>query len=479
MNTARVDVPPGGAARALLLLSGVGYALGGLFAMLLRWTLGFPASGPSMATYGVLFTLHGTAMIFFALTPLLSGLSHALLPRWLGHPTMASSRAGWASFALTLVGLGGLLGGLALPLGGASTGWTAYPPLSLSAASPSAAQTLFSVALLCAGLGALVAAVNVLATLARGARTAVVPLAAWGFGLSSGLTVLFVPVLVAAQSLLIADRHLATRFFAASGDTLRYQHLFWIFGHPEVYALALPVWAMVSDLLAEHTGREALGRRAVIVSFCAVAALGSLVYGHHLFAVGLGPLAAKAFMTLTVAVSVPSSVVVLSWFATLWGASLRIDAALLYALGSIELFVLGGLTGIPLGAVTTDLYLHGTAFVVGHFHLVMASSLTLGLCAALHRWFPVLCGRALSERLGRWHATLTFALVHVVFVGMLGLGLAGVPRRVSELTWLPSLARYAPWNRLLSLAAFALGVAQLLLAWSVLDALRRSPKESR
>lgn len=479
-------------------LGALGLSFGAALSMILRWSLGFSphavpligralfpeaAGAVPMASYGALFTLHGTVMVFFAFTPLLAGFAHALLPRWVGARDMAFARLGALSWWITLAGLAAVVSGLFVPLGAASAGWSSYPPLSETVGTPGLGQSLFSVSLLLSGVASLCVAINVLATIAR-SKIAQIPLSAWGFGLSSALTVLFVPVLCAAQILLLADRHLGARFFSAglwqtgaTGDPVLYQHLFWIFGHPEVYVLALPVWAMLSDLLADRTNRPAPGRFIAVMSLSSIAGLGALVYGHHMFSTGFRPVVAGAFMTLTVLVSVPSSTLAVTWLATLWRASLRLDAAALFALGAIELFVLGGLTGIPLGSVSTDLYLHGTSFVPGHFHLVMAASLSLGMCAALHHHFPTLFARRLSERLGLAHFALSLPLMHLVFLGMLLLGLAGAPRRVSDLSAYGFLAHTHGLTRAVSLAAFALGLAQLLLVANVLLTLSRPPTE--
>jgi cytochrome c oxidase subunit 1 len=473
-------------------------AFGGLLAMVLRFQLGmpgqplpvigrllFPASlgvVPPHA-YTVLFTMHGTVMIFFALTPiLLGGFGSFLIPLMCGTRELAFPRLNAVSFGLLLLGGALLLSSLFVPMGAAGSGWTAYPPLSSTVGEPGAGQTLWILAMLLAGVSSVLVAANQLTTILRlrapGLHLLRMPLTLWGYLLSSSLTVLFTPVVATALLLLLLDRTFRTAFFAAGalvvkggGDPILYQHLFWIFGHPEVYLLILPAWGMVSDLLAFFSRKPAFGYRATVASMSAITLLSGLVYGHHMFTTGLSPMLSRAFMTLTLLISAPSAVLVLGWLGTLWRGSIRLRAPMLYALASVLVFCLGGLTGLHLGALSSDVFLHDSFFVVGHFHLTMASSILFAAFAALHFWFPKMFGRLLDETLARWHLALTLPAVFFVFGGMLTAGRAGMPRRLYSTESYEFLAPLSGLNASISLVAFGLGAAQLLLLYNVVRSL--------
>ena len=497
MSDPRTEAPPSASpgaamhpddrrtARRTLALAAIGAALGALLSLAMRWQLAFPGRplplvgsllfpdhhGVVPATsYPALFTLHGTVMIFFAVTPALSALCLARLPPLVGRARPAHPAQHRAALALFALGFALLLAGLHARFGAPAFGWTAVAPLS-TARSPGAGATLWLFAVAAAGIATLLGALDTLATVvrARAVPWARLPLSAWGHLFAAALNVLFLPILLGALALLFSDRHLGTALFTAparpGGDPLVYQHLFWIFGHPEVYILILPVWGAVTDAIARAADRPAALSRAVVAAMGAVTLLSGLVYGHHLLTAGLSPLLAQGFMALTLLVSLPSAAFVASWIATLHGAALRPDAAASYSLAAVVLFVLGGLTGVPLALVSTDRYLHESAFVVGHFHLVMAATLVLGLFAMLHEALPRLGFGAPSMRVARVHAWATALGALGVFLPMLRLGLGGAPRRLYD----PSLYRYLapllPWQRAATLAAALLVTAQL--AWLV------------
>jgi cytochrome c oxidase subunit 1 len=476
-------------ARRTLSLAAVGLALGALLSLVIRWQLAFPGRPVPLvgawlfadhrgalpaASYPALFTLHGTVMVFFAVTPALSALALARLPATVGRERPAHPALHRAALWLFALGTLLLAAGAHARSGAPAFGWTAVAPLSTSG-SPGMGATLWLAAVACAALGTLLTSFDILATVV-GSRSPArpwvsLPLSAYGHLFAAALNALFLPVLLGALALLASDRHLGTAHFTApgrpGGDALVYQHLFWIFGHPEVYILILPVWGAISDALARAAGRPPALARAVVAAMAAVTLLSGLVYGHHLLTAGLSPLLAQAFTTVTLLISLPSGAFVLSWIATLHGAALRPDAAASYALAAVVLFVLGGLTGIPLALVSVDRYLHDSAFVVGHFHLVMAATLLLGLLAMLHDALPRLGLRAPSAAVARWHAWATAAGALGVFLPMLRLGLGGAPRRLYD----PSLYRYLQplsiWQQAATAAALLLIAAQIawLIAW--------------
>ena len=489
--------------RRYLWLGLLGLLAGGALALLMRASLADPGLpiplvgrlfGPSRvispAAYTRLFTLHGTTMIFFAVTPIAIGaIGHFFIPLLVGAREMAFPRLGAASFWLQAVASAVLLAAALDPSGAAAAGWTGYAPLSEQLGTPGRGLTLWAISLVLAGLSSTVGAINFIVTIlarrAPGMRMSRLPLTVWGLFFASILNALFVPVVAAAMTMLLADRCLGTRFFLpdpvghGGGDPLVYQQLFWIFGHPEVYILILPTWGVVSDLLAWYSGRPAWGYRRTVLSLGAITVLSAVVYGHHMYATSMSPTLGRAFMTTTMLVSVPSTVLFLDWMGTLWGGRLRLAPAMLFSLGVMIVFAIGGLTGLYLASVPVDLYLHDTYFVVGHFHLTMAAAVFFGLFAAIYHFSPRLFGRALDARLGQAHFALTIVSLVAVFGLMLWMGHAGLPRRYYDLSPYETFRPLARWNRLATSFSYVLGAAQLLFVWNLLSTLARAVPAAR
>lgn len=470
------------------LWSGLAFLLlGGLLAMLVRWQWAFPGRpvpvvGPALfpgshgaitpEAYPKIFTMHGVIMIFFAITPLLIGmLSNLLIPLQTGAGTMAFPRLNAAAFWIFAISQLLVLASFVTPLGAGSAGWSSYPPLSTQVGTPGIGQSLVILALFINGAATVLGGVCYVTTVIRlrapGMTWLRLPATTWGLFLTAVLNVLFAPVLASAAVLLILDRHAATQFFIAGsvaprggGDPLAYQHLFWIFGHPEVYILILPAWGVVTDLVSFFSRQPAYGWRLTVGALVSITVLSGLVYGHHMYVSGMSPLLGQAFMALTLAVSIPSLVLGLNWLQTLWRGAPRLDAPMLYALGVIFVFGLGGLTGLFLADMSTDVYLHDTLFVVGHFHMIMAAATFLGIFAALHFWFPLLFRRALDERLGKLHFWSTAILLVLVFSGQMLAGYAGQPRRLYDPYQYIFVKRLLGLNQWTSYAAFALLAAQ-------------------
>jgi len=473
--------------------AGLGFLLvAGCFAMLIRWQLGFPgqpvpAVGKLLfpagrgevppASYMKLFTMHGVLMIFFALSPILNGaLPVFLIPLMIGASNLAFpwlTRISFWAFALASVLA---LASFFVPLGTAGSGWTAYPPLSSNVGMPGAGQTLVLVALLFVGLSSILGGVNTVTTVIRSRAPGLgyfrLPLTVWGFFLAAILNVLFFPVIGVAVLLDILDRTLGTQFFAAAGgDPIAYQHLFWIFGHPEVYILILPVWGIVGDLLAFFSRKPAFFYRGTVMSLIAITGLSALVYGHHMFVAGLSPMLGKAFMTFSLLISLPSELLVLSWLNTLWKGSIRLTTPMLFAMGVVLVFAVGGLTGIYLGTMATDLYFHDSMWVVGHFHFTLSAASLLGAFAGIYFWFPKMFGRSLSEPLGKLHFAVTLPGVILVFGGLLLAGYGGQQRRLYnpfEFTYNQPLRGIGVWT---SVFAFALFTGQLVFIFNLFRSL--------
>jgi cytochrome c oxidase subunit 1 len=308
------------------------------------------------------------------------------------------------------------------------------------------------------------------------------PLTVWGLWLTAILNVLFVPVLAAAAILLLLDRVLGTQFFVAGaasvrggGDPIMFQHLFWIFGHPEVYILILPAWGFVGDMVSFFSRKPAYWYKGSVLAMVAVTVLSGVVYGHHMFTTGMNPMLGKAFMILTLIISAPAELLFLNWLHTIWRGSNRLATPMLFTLGVVFVFAVGGLTGLYLATISTDLYLHDTMFVVGHFHLTMAAASFLGSFAAIYFWFPKMFGRRLHEATGKAHFWLSIVFITLVFFGQLAAGYAGQPRRLFDPQQYIFLRHLEPLNRWTSYFGFALGAAQLLFVVNFFANVFRKP----
>jgi cytochrome c oxidase subunit 1 len=386
----------------------------------------------------------------------------------------------WTMAAATAV----LTASFFVPLGAAQAGWTAYATLSTTIGTPGPGQTMWTVAIYLNGVSTIMGAVNYITTVVRlrapGMDWFRLPLTVWGFFLTSILNALFVPVIAAAMVLLFFDRVFGTQFFIAGtttmragGDPILYQHMFWLFGHPEVYILILPAWGIVSDLLSFFARKPAFGYRVTVGALIGVVILSCVVYGHHMFTTGMSPLLGESFMLLTMIISVPTSLLFLNWLGTLWRGAARMTTPMLFCVGLVFTFGIGGLTGLYLADIVADQYLHDTYFVVGHFHLIMAAALLMASFAAVYFWFPKMFGRMMSERLGKLHFWPTIVSLNVVFIGQLLIGWAGMQRRLYDPSAYDFLKHLLPWNVWISRAAYVLGLSQLIFVWNFFGSLRR------
>jgi cytochrome c oxidase subunit 1 len=402
-----------------------------------------------------------------------------------GARRMAFPRLSALSFWVFATGGAMVLASFFVRLGTARAAWTNYPPLSTYVFTPGVGQTLVMVGVLCSAVSSFLGAVNYVVTVVRcrapGMTWGRLPLTVWGLFLTSVLNLLFIPVVAAATGLLLLDRLTGTRFFlegaavANGGDPMLYQHLFWMFGHPEVYILILPGWGIIGDMVAFFSRRPAHGYRGTVVAMSTVSALSGLVYAHHLFTSGLSPMLGRAFSTLTLIISLPSTVMFLNWLVTVWRGSVRLTAPLLAAVGAMVVFGLGGITGLALGAVATDIPLHGTMWVVGHFHLTMGAASFLAVFAGVYFWFPKMFGRTLHAGLAKTHVVLTAVLFLCVFGGQLLTGYAGQLRRLYDPYQYQYLQHLLALNKATSHAAFMLGLTQLLFVVNLVWALRKGP----
>ncbi len=474
--------------------------IGGMMALLIRWTLAFPGEafpilGPLLFpqtngvvppdTYAMLFTLHGTIMIFFAITPLLIGaFGNFCIPLMIGARDMVFPTLNMLSFWLAVISAILLMASLFTPLGGAAGGWTSYPTLSTLIGSPGVGQTLWTMSLFVLGISSTMGAINYIATIitlrAPGMGYFDMPLTVWGLWLTAILNAIFLPVLGAGLLLLTFDRVFGTTFFLAgaaatsgSGDPVLFQHVFWIFGHPEVYILILPAWGVVSDLLSFFARKPAFAAKATALSMTVITILSTVVYGHHMYTTQMSPLLTQSFMLLTMTISIPSAIFFANWLGTLWKGSIRFHTPMLFSLGVVFVFGLGGLTGLYLATVSTDLYLHDTYFVVGHFHYTMAASVLLGGFAGTYFWFPKMFGRMLDERLGKIHFWISIVGLNGIFMGMMVVGYAGMHRRIYNPFVYEFLQNLRPINMFITVSALVMGLGQLFFVYNFIHSVFR------
>jgi cytochrome c oxidase subunit I len=438
-------------------------------------------------------TIHGTLMVFFVLSTVpQSGFGTYFLPLELGTSEMAFPWLNMLGFWTTLVSFFVLISAFFVPGGASVAGWTQYPPLSaIAAAGPGqGAGTdlwLVSIGLFC--MGTVMSAINFVTTTVKqrapGMKWLRMPLPCWSWFVTAILSLLAFSILLAALLLLMLDRHAGTNFFVPGGlmvsgraitahkggSPLLWQHLFWFFGHPEVYIAILPGMGVTSHLLAVFSRKPVFGYKAMVGATIAIGAMGFMVWGHHMFVSGMNPYAGFAFSTLTTAIAVPSAIKVFNWLATIYGGKIRFSTPFLFSAGFVSLFITGGLTGPLLAQPSLDIYLHDTYFVVAHFHLIMAMAGLFAVFAATHFWFPKMFGRMLSERLGAIHFWITFIGAYAIFMPMHLLGAAGHPRRYSELTGVQYVSAMEPLQRFITIAAMVTIAGQVIflvnLFWSM------------
>jgi len=460
--------------------------IGGLLAMLMRWQLGWPETPvPGMSwvpepymfegivppqTYNMLFTMHATIMIFFAVMPIMIGcFGNFLIPLMIGARDMAFPVLNMLSFWSGAVGGVVMLAGFFVPGGHAASGWTAYAPLSASAIYTGVdwGQNLWNISLIIVGASSLMGSINYITTIinmrAPGMTWFRLPLVIWSLFVTAILLLLALPVLTAALAMLLADRMLGTHFFlpAGGGEPLLWQHLFWYFGHPEVYVLVLPAMGVTSDVLSTFSRKPIFGYRAMAMSMISIGFLSWIVWGHHMFLSGMNPALGTAFMMSTMVIAVPSAIKTFNWLGTLWGGSIRLTTPMLNGLAFVSIFVIGGLSGVFMASTPVDIFIHDTYFIVAHFHYVVAG-IVFGLFAAVYYWFPKMFGRMMNETLGKIHFVLTFIFFNATFFPMHFLGVAGHMRRIWNPLQYEFLQPLQGMNQFISVSAFLLGLSQIL-----------------
>ncbi len=411
------------------------YLIGGLMAMAMRaelYTADSDLLDPSL--YNAFLTNHGTIMIFLWVVPAaIGGFGNYLIPLMIGAEDMAFPKLNAIAFWLNPPAGAFLLSSFFF--GGAQSGWTSYPPLSLITANT--AQSLWILSLITVGTSSILGAVNFLVTLWKMRIPSMgwtdIPLFCWAMLATSALALFSTPVLAAGLILLFFDINFGTGFFRPEmgGNVVVYQHLFWFYSHPAVYLMILPIFGIMSEVIPVHARKPIFGYKAIAYSSLAICLVGLFVWVHHMFTSGT-PAWMRMFFTIsTFIVAVPTGVKIFSWVGTLWGGKIRYTSAMLFAIGLLSMFVLGGISGVTLGAVPFDIHVHDTYYIVAHFHYVLFGGSVFGIYAGIYHWFPKMTGRMLNETLGRIHFAMTFIGTHLTFFPMHGLGLHGMPRRVA------------------------------------------------
>jgi cytochrome c oxidase subunit 1 len=439
--------------------------------------------------YLQLMTMHGTIMVFFVLTTApFAGFGNYFLPIQVGAEDMAFPRMNMMSFWVTLVAFLVLIAGFFVHDGPPLSGWTAYAPLSAVGADAGPGQgmgqTLWAISIGIFCIAQLLGSLNFITTTldlrARGMSLMRMPYATWAWFITSVIALIAFAVLMPACILLVLDRVAGTSFFIpaglvlsdrlqphAGGSPLLWQHLFWFFGHPEVYIAILPGFGIVSQILPVFVRKPLLGPKVFLGCMISIAFLSYTVWGHHMFLSGMNPFSAILFSVPTLLITIPAAIVTLLWIGTIYGGRLRFTTAALFCLAFVSVFVTGGLSGFLLAQPSTDIYLHGTYFVVAHFHFVMGVASMFGIFAGTYFWFPKMYGRMMSERLGKVHFWLTFIGVYCIFMPMHYIGLAGNVRRYSAFVD-DYLKPLVPWHRFMTVAALFTGAAQLVFLFNLI-----------
>ena len=482
--------------------------VGGLLAGLVRWQLAFPGKplgfmegiwpdgfpGGVMLPdyYNGLFTMHATIMIFFAIMPLLFGaMGNYLIPLKVGTRDMAFPVLNMLSFWIAVVSAIVMIAAFFVHGGMPQSGWTSYAPLSVIQPS---SQNLWLLSLFFLGFSSLLGAVNYISTIvnmrAPGMTWFRLPLGIWSLFITAGLILLAMPVLAAGLIMLLFDRVLGTTFFlpagmivsgealgnAGGGQPLLWQHIFWFFGHPEVYIMILPAMGIVSEILPVFARKPIYGYKGMVFAMVSIAGLGFIVWGHHMFQSGMNPVLGSTFMISTMVIAVPSAIKTFNWLGTLWGGNIRLTTPMLNAVAFVSMFVIGGLSGIFMASTPVDVYIHDTYFIVAHIHYVLFGGSLFGAFAAVYFWFPKMFGRMMHEGLGKIHFFLTFTLFNLVMFPMHFLGVRGMPRRIYDYNQYEFLKGLQPLNQFMTICTYILLAAQILFVINLLWSLRKGRK---
>ena len=452
------------------------FFIGGSFAMVIRAELFKP--GMQLVQpyfFNEMTTMHALVMIFGAVMPAFVGLGNWMIPLMIGAPDMALPRMNNLSFWILPFAFTLLLSTLFMPGGGPAGGWTMYPPLSLQ--GDSVAPVVFAIHMM--GISSIMGAINIIATIlnmrAPGMDLLKMPVFVWSWLITAFLLIAVMPVLAGAVTMLLTDKYFGTNFFnaAGGGDPVLYQHIFWFFGHPEVYIMILPAFGIISEIVPTFSRKPIFGYKAMVFAIASIAFLSFIVWAHHMFAVGL-PLGAEIFfMYATMLIAVPTGVKVFNWVSTMWGGSMTFETPMLFAVAFVILFTIGGFSGLMLALAPADFQYHDSYFVVAHFHYVLVTGAVFAIIAGTYYWLPKWTGHMYSEFWGKVHFWNSVVWVNVLFFPQHFLGLAGMPRRIPDYN-----VAFANFNMISSIGGFLFGASQLIFLGVIVHAVWFSKKKA-
>jgi cytochrome c oxidase subunit I len=460
-----------------LVFSLIMFFLGGAMAMVIRAELfqpGLQLVDPGF--FNTMTTVHALIMVFGAVMPATVGLANWMLPLQVGAPDMALPRMNNFSFWLLVAAFSLLIISLFVPGGGPASGWTLYPPLVIQTGD---ALPLAIFAIHLAGASSIMGSINIIVTImnlrAPGMSLLKMPLFTWTWLITAYLLIAVMPVFAGAVTMVLTDHFFGTTFFSATGggDPVLYQHIFWFFGHPEVYIMILPAFGIVSEIIPTFSRKPLFGYDAMVYAVASIAFLSFIVWAHHMFTTGM-PLAGELFFMLsTMLIAVPTGVKVFNWTATLWKGSLSFEPPMLFSLSFLFLFTIGGFSGLMLAIVPADFQYHDTYFVVAHFHYVLVPGAVFAIMAGVYYWLPKWTGHMYSMAVAKWHFWLSTIFVNVLFFPQHFLGLAGMPRRIPDYS-----TQFAEFNMISSIGAFGFGLSQLLFVYIIWSCVRGGAKAS-
>ena len=450
--------------------------IGGAMAMVIRAELfqpGMQVVDPQF--FNTMTTMHGLIMVFGAIMPAMVGLANWQIPLMIGAPDMALPRMNnWSFWILPFAGTM-LLSTLFMEGGGPAFGWTFYAPLSTTFAPASTDFFIFAVHML--GFSSIMGAINIIATVlnmrAPGMTLMKMPLFVWTWFITAFLLIAVMPVLAGAVTMMLTDRNFGTSFFdaAGGGDPVLFQHVFWFFGHPEVYIMILPAFGVISEIIPTFARKKLFGYSSMVYATASIAFLSFIVYAHHMFTTGMPVAGELYFMYATVMIAVPTAVKVFNWTATMWRGSMTFETPMLWAIAFVFLFTIGGFTGLMMGVAPADMQYHDTYFIVAHFHYVLVTGALFAIIAAAYYWLPKWTGHMVDERLGKIHFWWSVISVNVLFFPQHFIGLAGMPRRIPDYS-----LQFADWNMISSIGGFAFGLAQVFFVYVVIKTIRGGEK---
>ncbi|MEY4013241.1 MAG: cytochrome c oxidase subunit [Pseudomonadota bacterium] len=449
--------------------------VGGLLALGIRAELfrpGLQLIQPEL--FNQLTTMHGLIMVFGAIMPAFVGFANWMIPLQIGASDMAFARMNNFSFWLMVPAAMLLVGSFFVPGGATAAGWTLYAPLT-SQMGIGMDMAIFAMHIL--GASSIMGSINIITTIlnmrAPGMTLMKMPMFVWTWLITAYLLIAVMPVLAGAITMTLTDRHFGTNFFnaAAGGDPVMYQHIFWFFGHPEVYIMILPAFGIVSEIIPTFARKRLFGYSSMVYATASIAILSFVVWAHHMFTTGMPLTGQLFFMYATMLIAVPTGVKIFNWLATMWRGSMTFETPMLFAIGFIVVFTIGGLTGIILSVAPLDIQLHDTYYVVAHFHYVLVAGSLFALFAGLYYWLPKWTGHMYDETLGKAHFWLSMIFFNITFFPMHFLGLAGMPRRYADYPM-----QFADFNALASIGAFGFGLSQLLMLYVVIKCIKGGPK---